>query len=50
MNNQLNVNTGLPIFLLTNNNTEKFFEKTTYQFETKSVSNINKLKKVFFTT
>ena len=48
MNNQLNVNTGLPIFLLTNNHPEKFFEKSTYQFEPQAVSNINKLKQVFF--
>jgi hypothetical protein len=48
MNNPLNVNTGLPIFLLTNNHPEKFFEKSTYQFEPQAVSNINKLKQVFF--
>jgi hypothetical protein len=48
MNNPLDVNTGLPIFLLTNNHPEKFFEKATYQFEPQAVSNINKLKQVFF--
>lgn len=48
MNNPLSVNTGLPIFLLTNNHPEKFFEKSTYQFEPQAVSNINKLKQVFF--
>ena len=48
MNNPLDVNTGLPIFLLTNNHPEKFFEKSTYQFEPQAVTNINKLKQVFF--
>lgn len=48
MNNPLDVNTGLPIFLLTNNHPEKFFEKSTYQFEPQAVSNINKLKQIFF--
>ena len=48
MNKPLDVNTGLPIFLLTNNHPEKFFEKSTYQFEPQAVSNINKLKQVFF--
>jgi hypothetical protein len=48
MNNPLSVNTGLPIFLLTNNHPEKFFEKSTYQFEPQAVSNINKLKQIFF--
>jgi len=49
MNNPLDQrNTGLPIFLLTNNHPEKFFEKATYQFEPQAVSNINKLKQVFF--
>ena len=48
MNNPLDVNTGLPIFLLTNNHPEKFFEKATYQFEPQAVSNVNKLKQVFF--
>jgi len=40
--------TGLPIFLLTNNHPEKFFEKATYQFEPKAVKNIDTLRKVFF--
>ena len=49
MNNPLDQrNTGLPIFLLTNNHPEKFFEKATYQFEPQAVSNINKLKQIFF--
>jgi len=48
MNNPLDVTTGLPIFLLTNNHPEKFFERSTYQFEPQAVSNINKLKQVFF--
>jgi len=48
MNNPLDVNTGLPIFLLTNNHPEKFFEKSTYQFEPQAVANINRLKQVFF--
>jgi hypothetical protein len=48
MNNRLDVNTGLPIFLLTNNHPEKFFEKSTYQFEPQAVANINKLKQIFF--
>jgi hypothetical protein len=48
MNNPLDVNTGLPIFLLTNNHPEKFFEHATYRFEPKAVLNINKLKQVFF--
>ena len=48
MNNPLSVNTGLPIFLLTNNHPEKFFEKSTYQFEPQAVTNVNKLKQVFF--
>lgn len=51
MNNPLDQrNTGLPIFLLTNNHPEKFFEKATYQFEPQAVSNINRLKQVFFST
>jgi len=41
-------NTGLPIFLLTNNHPEKFFEKATYQYAPQSVTNIDKLKRVFF--
>jgi hypothetical protein len=45
---QLDINTGLPIFLLTNNHPEKFFEKSTYQFAPQAVTNIDKLKKVFF--
>jgi hypothetical protein len=48
MNNPLDVNTGLPIFLLTNNHPEKFFERSTYRFEPQAVSNVNKLKQVFF--
>jgi hypothetical protein len=48
MNNPLDVNTGLPIFLLTNNHPEKFFEKSTYRFEPQAVTNVNKLKQVFF--
>ena len=48
MNNPLDVNTGLPIFLLTNNHPEKFFEKSTYRFESKAVTNVNKLKQIFF--
>jgi len=48
MNNPLDVNTGLPIFLLTNSHPEKFFEKSTYQFEPQAVSNINRLKQMFF--
>jgi hypothetical protein len=48
MNNPLDVNTGLPIFLLTNNHPEKFFEKSTYRFEPKAVTNVNKLKQIFF--
>lgn len=48
MNNPLDVNTGLPIFLLTNNHPEKFFEKSTYQFEPQAVANVNKLKQIFF--
>ena len=40
--------TGLPIFLLTNWHPQKFFEKATYQFESKAVDNIDKLRKVFF--
>jgi len=45
---QLDINTGLPIFLLTNNHPEKFFEKSTYQFAPQAITNIDKLKKVFF--
>ena len=41
-------NTGLPIFLLTSNHPEKFFEKAAYQYPTQAVTNIDKLKKVFF--
>ena len=41
-------NTGLPIFLLTNNHPEKFFEKSTYAFDPQAVTNINKLKQIFF--
>lgn len=48
MDSNLDINSGLPIFLLTNNHPEKFFEKSTYQFEPQAVSNINKLKQVFF--
>jgi hypothetical protein len=48
MNNPLDVNTGLPIFLLTNNHPEKFFEKAAYRFDPQAVANINKLKQVFF--
>jgi hypothetical protein len=48
MNNPLDVNTGLPIFLLTNNHPEKFFEKSTYRFEPQAVRNVNKLKQIFF--
>ena len=48
MNNPLDVNTGLPIFLLTNNHPEKFFERSTYRFEPQAVTNVNKLKQVFF--
>jgi len=50
MDSNLDVNTGLPIFLLTNNHPEKFFEKSTYQFEPQAVTNVNKLKQVFFST
>ena len=48
MNNPLDVNTGLPIFLLTNNHPEKFFEKAAYRFDPQAVANVNKLKQVFF--
>jgi len=48
MNNPLDVNTGLPIFLLTNNHPEKFFERSTYRFEPQAVTNVNKLKQIFF--
>ena len=37
-------NTGLPIFLLTSNHPEKFFEKAAYQYPTQAVTNIDKLK------
>jgi len=50
MDSNLDVNTGLPIFLLTNNHPEKFFEKSTYQFEPQAVANVNKLKQIFFST
>lgn len=50
MNNPLDVNTGLPIFLLTNNHPEKFFERSTYRFEPQAVTNVNKLKQIFFST
>jgi hypothetical protein len=30
--------------------TEKFFEKSTYQFEPQAVANVNKLKQIFFST
>jgi hypothetical protein len=48
MNNPLDVNTGLPIFLLTNNHPEKFFERSTYRFDPQAVTNVNKLKQIFF--
>jgi len=48
MDSNLDINSGLPIFLLTNSHPEKFFEKSTYQFEPQAVDNINKLKRVFF--
>ena len=47
MDSNLDINSGLPIFLLTNNHPEKFFEKSTYQFEPQAVSNVNKLKQIF---
>jgi hypothetical protein len=50
MDSNLDINSGLPIFLLTNNHPEKFFEKSTYQFEPQAVSNVNKLKQIFFST
>ena len=50
MDSNLDINTGLPIFLLTNNHPDKFFEKSTYQFEPQAVSNVNKLKQIFFST
>jgi len=50
MDSNLDINSGLPIFLLTNNHPEKFFEKSTYQFEPQAVSNVNKLKQTFFST